>query len=258
MGKTLIVGPAICELGWNLMAYNPHCRAIAKRYDRVVVCCPPNERYIWEFANEFYDVKKPDRSDRWLIKNGRPIKIPKLVLETHPKADTIVPNKRSCQSKVRQYKKFHIGIDKRFDITFHARATKKYNQGNRNWPISKFEKIVKAFPGLNIASIGTKEYSHRIPGTKDYRDFNIGSLCSIISSSKVVVGPSSGPMHLASLCWTPHVVWTYDKKERAIKGTNKERYEKIWNPFNTRVEVIDKYGWDPPVEAVISKINKIL
>lgn len=255
--KTLVIGPATCELGWMLMTFNPYCRAIARGYDRVIVCCPRGEEHIWEFATEFYTVSKPDRADRWLIKNGRPIKSPKALRIAYPNADFVVPNKKTCTSKKRLYKCFrNRPIISQPNVIIHARATLKYNQTNRNWPTSNFEKIVKAFPGVQFHSIGTQ--ADYIKGTEDARNWQIGHLCSLLSEAKMIIGPSSGPMHLATLCKTPQIVWTGRKREKAIKGTNRDRYEQIWNPFNTGVKVIDKYGWNPPVEVVIKAMNNFL
>jgi len=259
LAKTLIVGPAICEFGWMLMTYNPYARAVAQNYERVVVCCPPDERYIWEFATEFHDVKKQDRADRWLIKNGRQIKVPKIVTAKHPNADVIVPSRKTCGSAT--VRKFRILGEPNQTlasggIVIHARSTSKYGQSDRNWNPKKFKKVVESVGLKNCFSIGVQ--ADHIPGTVDYRGKKLSMVCDRIRNAKVVIGPSSGPMHLASLCGTPHVVWTYKKKEKAIGGTNRQRYEKIWNPFGTRVEVIDDYGWQPPVGVVVERIKKIL
>ena len=83
-------------------------------------------------------------------------------------------------------------------------------------------------------------------------------LCDVLRSSEVCIGVSSGPMHLASLCLCKHVVWTDLKHQKAINGTNKDRYKTIWNPFQTKVKVIDKYGWLPPVDEIYKAVRKML
>jgi hypothetical protein len=57
-------------------------------------------------------------------------------------------------------------------------------------------------------------------------------------------------MHLASLCRTPHVVWT-DAKKWARGRTNRQKYETWWNPFGTPVHVIDEEGFDPAPETIL-------
>jgi hypothetical protein len=72
----------------------------------------------------------------------------------------------------------------------------------------------------------------------------------------MVVGCSSGPLHLSSHCRTPHILWTDSKYQKAVGGTNKQRYKKIWNPFQTRCIVIDT-GWNPSVKEVKKAIKEM-
>jgi hypothetical protein len=65
-------------------------------------------------------------------------------------------------------------------------------------------------------------------------------------------------MHLASLCGTTHLVWTDQNFWGSCDGTNKQRYEKNWNPLQTKAVVIDAEGWNPSVKTVIDSIHKIL
>lgn len=253
--RTLLVGPAILEFGWNLCAYNPYARAKARRYDYVVVCCPPGEEYIWEFADEFFHVNKPNRADRWLVKNGRPIKAPKQLLTRFPKADRIVPCVDTCTKGSREYRKFGDIVPEK-TVVIHARATIKYHQNYRNWPVENFVNLVKLWPEYNFVSIGTQ--ANHIPGTVDKRNIPLKDLCDLMASSCLVIGPSSGPMHLASLCKTPHIVWTKKTKDKAIKATNRVRYERLWNPYRTRVVVVDKYGWQPSYKSINLAMRKIL
>lgn len=256
--KTLIIGPAIGEFGWMLMAYNPYARYAAKKfgYERVVACVPRGTEHIWEFATDFEYVSVPNRADRWLIKDGRQIKIPKEILRKYPHADSIVPNEKNCTTPKREYVKFCGKDHFPHAIAIHARATKKYNQSDRNWPVKKFEKIVEIFSNFQICSVGTD--AHHIPGTHDKRNLPLQDLCGLLNNTRVLIGPSSGPMHLAQLCGTPIIVWTHTKKEGAIGATNRRRYEDLWNPFKSRVVVIDKYGWSPSVRVVAKEIREIL
>jgi hypothetical protein len=40
--------------------------------------------------------------------------------------------------------------------------------------------------------------------------------------------------------------------------TNKWRLQKGWNPFKTKVRVIDAYDWKPPVDAVRNEVRRFL
>jgi hypothetical protein len=96
--------------------------------------------------------------------------------------------------------------------------------------------------GYDIVSIGLKSESLHIESTTDKRECDQQELLDILHSGVAIFGPSSGAMHLASLCGCPQVVWTTDY--------NLERYTKNWNPFDTSVLFLSKYGWQPPPEYV--------
>jgi hypothetical protein len=64
-------------------------------------------------------------------------------------------------------------------------------------------------------------------------------------------------MHLASLCGTPHLVWT-DKKKYARGISSRAKYEWRWNPHKTKAIVIDSEGFDPAVSTVYKEINSFL
>ena len=49
-----------------------------------------------------------------------------------------------------------------------------------------------------------------------------------MQKTRVVIGQSSGPMHLASLCRVPHAVWGHHRLY--------QRYADTWNPHKTVME----------------------
>jgi hypothetical protein len=61
-----------------------------------------------------------------------------------------------------------------------------------------------------------------------------------------MVGPSSGPMHLASLSGTRHLVWS--------SPHNRNRYLDAWNPFKTPVYFYAKEDWNPKVDNIHKEI----
>ena len=138
---------------------------------------------------------------------------------------------------------------KHYDVLIHARGTDKHGTGFRNWPEFKWADLIK-HTGLSYASIGSQEGSYHVDNTDDLRGVSLEELCGYMSASTMVIGPSSGPMHLASLCGTPHFVWSGDKP-------NVDRYEKYWNPLKTRVKVLDHtHGWDPPLLTILKELEK--
>ena len=77
---------------------------------------------------------------------------------------------------------------------------------------------------------------------------------NIIVSSKLIVGGSSGIMHLAALCGTDRIVWHGPGSFKG--GSVMKRYKEVWNPFNVKTEMI--YGsWKPKVEDIIETVRRI-
>jgi ADP-heptose:LPS heptosyltransferase len=146
-------------------------------------------------------------------------------------------------------------------LLIHARKVHKRDKWNREWPIHNFVEIASRFSmgsSCDIVSIGSKNGAERVPGTFDGRDMPLPELCSLMRVAKCVLSPSSGPAHLASLCGCPHVVMTDNEYKKAIKGTNKDRYERLWNPFLTPCKVLDKHNWQPPVDVVWGALCRFL
>ena len=140
------------------------------------------------------------------------------------------------------------GADHPFDS---KEAAKLKAQSKRNWDVEKWEEVVRRLPGTK-ASIGTQGGALHVCGTDDLRDLNLRELCSILSSSGMIFGPSSGPLHLGSLCGLSHLIWAgppYDKKSNSI------RYEKDWNPHNTPTFYLDKATWNPSPAEVLDAIE---
>ena len=77
------------------------------------------------------------------------------------------------------------------------------------------------------------------------------TLCGYINQAKCIIGPSSGPIHLASLCGTTQIVWSGHER-------NKYRYEELWNPHKTKVIYLGDEGWQPSVEHVYKNVKQYL
>jgi ADP-heptose:LPS heptosyltransferase len=145
----------------------------------------------------------------------------------------------------------------RYNLVIHARNTGKCGTSYRNWDNEHWEefldKILAEFPWFSVACIGTKEGALRIRGINDERDLPLKDLCNLMTNSTVLVGPSSGPIHLGSLCGLPHVTWS--PKETMSITPNKERYEKYWNPLKTPVTFLEG-SWNPDVKDVVGAVRK--
>jgi ADP-heptose:LPS heptosyltransferase len=169
----------------------------------------------------------------------------------------VEPIRKVCNRWKREYIKYGIKSEENgYDLVIHARAETKYGQRSWNWPKARYEKVIEKLQVKRVCSIGTR--AHYIEGTEDLRSLSIGKICNILASSKVLLTPSSGPGHLASLCGCPHVIMTDNSWQKSINGTNRDRYKRIWNPFETACKVLDKHNWQPPVKVVLKALEKFL
>ena len=150
-----------------------------------------------------------------------------------------------------------------YDIIIHARNTNKFNTGHRNWSIEKWNEFateMRMLKGYSVGAMGTLKSSHRVRHTDDLRGANIKQLSNLLYNSGVAVGPSSGPLHLASLNKCPQVGWGGPHK-------NVARYKEWWNPLQTPCEFIepnpggkhnDPKSWAADIGEVIEATLKMM
>ena len=127
------------------------------------------------------------------------------------------------------------------DILIHARGVRRKSAIN----YKHFDEI-EVDAGY-IGSAADKCYG------MDLRNVLLGKLMDIIAGAKVVVGVSSGVMHLAMLCGTPVVVWG---DNRTYFGeTLEKRYKDTWTPFHVECHWIRADDWQPKPEEILNGIN---
>lgn len=233
--KTLRAGFFAGEFGWALMRWQGVLRHKAKKYDKVVVGCEKQYRFLYEdFATDFIDFPHKAKSRNMWYTNGK----------AYPMENAnIVPSRTTCSNEAQQefvkWGSFSKGYA--FDILIHDRKTENMNTGYRNWHTTSWNNLVERYEGYTIASLGSTGGSGYVKGTVDIRGIELSKLVDIMASSKIIVGPSSGPMHLASLCGLKHIVWS-DTNTIGVMD-NKKRYTETWNPFKTECKFIP--SWQP-------------
>lgn len=257
MSKRLVAGPWLGEFGWEIMSWQGFIRKAAVGYDEVFVCSREGHEALYaDFSTRFIPHRVAGLKDRWSVSgvDAQSLKNLKAYLRTlggdQLQPTGLIPIEHQhitpCGSKERGKR---LGYN--FDMVIHARKPIGKRPGHA-WPLSHWNQLVAKLSRYRIASIGTEAY---VPeGTVDMRGCGLLDTMDAMAATKVVIGPSSGPMHLAALCRVPHVVWTDTQVYSAIGATNRERYETLWNPLKTPVTVVDTAGWHPTADAVYAAV----
>ncbi len=273
---TLYAGPWCGEFGFEIMTWQANVRAKSLGHRKVVVACPRMSEALYaDFATDFWPVpsathaaentsgcRRCDGAEKGIISEFRS-QIPSG-------AEWIQPKIYSPKGgQFIRYGQRHRGAE--YDVVVHARHMVKGTHGGdlrRSTPQDVWDDIGFTLhqAGLSVACIGLKSCSLEIPHSADMRDIPLSTVMDILRSSKVIVGPTSGPIHLAALCCCPQVVWTdtthvgnYDRK------SNVQKLEQWWNPFGvaTRImhtdskESVDNY-WIPDVGDVLRHTEEMI
>jgi len=259
--KVLLAGPWVGEFGWELFCWQGYVRRLSKQFNKTIIISRTGHEYLYkDFANEYYSFDTPaSKANMWMgevNQNELRTLINKIDYTQHLMPfnigfgingiTTIILDNAFYQQDYIKYKS--DTLDKKVDILVHARN--KVVGADRNWNKDNWQKLIDLLlVNYTVGVIGTEEAFY-LNGCEDFRNLSIENLVSVINRTKIAVGQSSGPLHLVSLCGTPHFVWS--------DNVNRERYEKHWNPFGTKTYFYSLEGWNPKVETLYEKINEIL
>lgn len=262
--KTLLAGPWVGELGWELFCWQGYIRKLSREYGKTIIICRSGQEFLYEdFSNEIYNYNSPTtEADMWngfvdanafnlLIKNIKHDILLRPFNIGYGYDNEIVSILGENFKKQEFIKYTSNTINKHYDIIIHPRN--KLVGNDRNWDKEKWQKLVDLLKNeYTIAEIGNNE-AHKLNGVDDYRNISIRDTVSLLNRTKLVVGQSSGPLHLASLCGTPHFVWSAEY--------NRLRYLEHWNPHKTKVFFYSEKDWNPEVDyiyrCIIKNINEI-
>lgn len=256
--KILFAGPWVGEFGWELMNWQGWVRALAPRYEEVWVCSRSSSEALYaDVATRFIphsirgkavhvianDVQNPEERER--VRN--------LVT---PEMDHLLP-RLFVPAAAQHFIRFGSRrAPPPVDVLFHARG--KDIASDRNWSVKAWEEMRGrlADAGLTAGCVGLSSATLDVPGVEDFRDRPLAETLDLMASARVVIGPSSGPMHLASLCGAPHVVWT-DRRIYRMGKTSRQKYESWWNPLGTQVRVLDDEGFAATPETVMTSVKEM-
>tara|TARA_R100000008_G_C3575379_1_gene164893 strand:- start:242 stop:1054 length:813 start_codon:yes stop_codon:yes gene_type:complete len=261
--KTLIAGPWVGEFGWELFAWQAYVRSLSENFDQTIIIARENSKAIYDdFADHFYTYQPSGGlPDAFFMHNLDTAKAFKEAVKTNdiklqkgtsvlvPRRIGIPPHTHYTQhvilgEHVVQPKYICFGESDKpsYDYVFHMRSRDLRKEDN--WSVENWTKLAELLGG-NIACIGTVEESLCLEGTTDLRGLPLESLFGVMKNAGCVMGPSSGPMHLAALCNSPHVVWSIPQ--------NRVRYEENWNPHKAPVLFMDEYNWHPTPQYVYER-----
>ena len=267
--KVLIAGPWLGEFGWELFAWHGYIRALAEEFDETICITRKNSKNLYtDFADKVleYD-SNVGVPDMFFMPN---VQINGILLNSILKENNIdisdknvtwLPARKIGQPPMTHFSEaFTFGNLKikpkyvifgnksgKYDYIFHIRRRPLREEDN--WDMEKWSKLLELLVknGEKVACIGTKNASGHIEGTTDLRNMPMSDTIEALSGARCCFGSSSGPMHLASLCGTPHVVWSI--------MYNHVRYTKNWNPHETPVLFLGDHAWHPEPEYVYEKFK---
>lgn len=216
------------EFGWEVMTWQCACRKKARESG-----LPPSDILVRSFegmGSLYQDF---------------------ATFESHGKTGRILNFKPKVYRPDGVYIRFGNPPITDFPVLFHARD--HVGKIAKNTPHEVWELIASEYLNRS-ASIGSVNDYH-IPGTADLRGIPLERLMQHMAGAVVVVGQSSGPMHLAALCGASLIVWG---DMRTYFGESLEkRYKETWNPFKVPVKyVYTGLDWQPDPEQVKPLIRR--
>ena len=242
IGHSIYIG----ELGWEVMTLQAYLRKLSHEFDTIIISTFEGMEPLYEGMHcniEFIPHRHPGRALDWRDTGMVEVDLDRTKY-TAP-IETIEPLKQYRLEG--EFIRYGTPSDSGIEILFHALDIRKADF--KNYPHDRWDEIATTFP--KAASIGSKDDYH-VSGTEDMRGIPLQELMDLISGAHVIVGGSSGVMHLATLCGTRQVVWGDNKTH--FSETLEKRYRQTWNPFNTPVSWVETDAWRPEVDQVLSAI----
>lgn len=258
--QVLLAGPWVGEFGWELFCWQGHIRKLSKDFDKTIVIGRPGNEFLYsDFCDEYIEFNPESfKTDMWKCHDAKPHNhIVNNTPHTHYFSGNFNIGMLYSIDGVRdlnglffkqEFHKYIVDTDlDGYNVILHGRN--KSTGADRNWSKEQWETLSKILldAGLSVCCIGNSEAFH-LEGTSDLRSISFKDLTGVMNKSKLIVGPSSGPMHMASLCGLKHLVWSTEY--------NRVRYERDWNPFNTEVVFYSEGGWNPDTYKIKDIILK--
>ncbi len=203
----LFAGPCNYEFGHELFSFQGYIRHLSKSHDKTVVCSKKSMRFLYEdFCDHFLSIEQHTNREKYSS------------YKTIDCSEAI--------SGKQDFIKYGKPVGEKYDIVFHARRKEGLC---RNLSDKTYDNIHKLLVNkYTISFVGSKDGAYCPNGAIDLRGIELKDLANIFSSSRLVVGNSSGPIHFASLCGAKHLTWG------GYRPRTFARYAHLWNPFKAK------------------------
>lgn len=261
------IAPFYGEFGWEVALWVPHLRYLRKHvdfYSDWTVFCLPGHKGLYTDLNhavvtevEPPNITRIDCQNVWIsgaAVRGYADEIYRLVrkrvgkaniyspLDMRPEWDPVPTMKRLLY---RNYVPDRAAI--KGCVGFHARDCED-KQPERNWDEFKWCDLTAEVRPQWAIWFGAKNAAMNGDGI-DYRGQILSNVTQKMAQCEMLVGPSSGPLHLANMCGVPVVWWSSNAKDVP-------RYGQVWNPFECP-NVQASGSWDPSVAEVSDGIARL-
>lgn len=265
--RHLVVAPYPGEFGWELMNWQGRVRQIARaaQYDRITIVGLPDRRSLYA------DLLRT-MPNRVSFCPCRPLDLPGEACDDHHIDEQ--SQRIDAEFLRRRLELFtrnacrHAGFDAEGELLLpamdstmwpteapHQAFVSLHRAGPIDIDIALIARIRDVAPERNQPAAWWDELAARLSacGLSVVRcEPPLNAAISTLSRARLAIGASTGGLHLASLCDCPHYVWGPGPEAvwTPVRITNRQRYETIWNPFDTAC-IYDECGWRPPMDHVM-------
>jgi len=249
--KKLVCGPYVGEFGWEIFSWSGYCRALSQHFDETVIITRPGRDFLYsDFATVVHFSPPPGISDcekHSGVNQELAASVIASLFEKNKDAIFWLPPFQNVRGAYQHWSEgLHVDalggylrpsyISRNRDsnsvkqkILFHARLRPEIRPED-DLIIDDFLPFIHSLKNQNyeLCSIGSTD-SALIDETTDLRNISLDELAKHMDESLVTIGPSSGPMHFASLVGCPIITWHHDSSK------NWARYAANWNPCGASV-----------------------
>ena len=260
------------EFGWEIMVWQPAVRykRIKEKYEKCYAITFKNHKYLYEGCEVFdHQQKLEDAKFGFTLTPLEIINdlVKKCIVHFNISEpfDIFTPQQYvSLKSRIKRklkirdalHRNFYISDPKLddFDIGFHFRSFERAGDiKGKSFPSDKADKLVAMCSNshLKVCCIGAPGYSYVARGAINRQAEDLETSIRYMSKCRLIVGGSSAPMHLASLCNLPIVIWTGPPFDAS-------RYFKSWNPFKSKVFLVTEKDFNPEANDIYACIENAM